>query len=112
MRLPVLFALFFLLLIPACGDDDGGEQPATPPYTAGGDGAGGYGAGGDAGGAGLDAQLQKQVDDAVARARELLLSAQQDDGLWGDPETGLPPNAGYTAMAVRALIASTPGTRV
>jgi squalene-hopene/tetraprenyl-beta-curcumene cyclase len=52
------------------------------------------------------------VDAALAKAREALLAVQEADGSFGDPDLGVPPNVGHTAMAVRALVAATPATAV
>jgi len=106
---PLVVGLVALALLAACGDEGKPEQPTTgytasgqPPYAAGPGGRSGA----------FDAKLQKAVDEAVAKGRANLVGAQQGDGAWGDPETNTPPNVGFTALAVTAVIASTPSTEV
>ncbi len=114
-RSPVAFtfslvALAALTLLGACGDDEGGA--ATIPYGQRPAVQTPYGAGAGKPGASFDADLAKSVDGALAKGRDLILSVQAENGGWGDPEIQVPPNVGYAAMAVTALIGATPSTEV
>ena len=110
-----LVALAALLTLGACGGDEG-DGATTPygsnPYAQTPYGQTTHGSGAGAKGGAFDADLRKRVDAALAKGRELLLSAQAENGGWGDPEIQVPPNVGYTAMAVAAVIGATPSTAV
>jgi hypothetical protein len=110
---PLLLALALAvpLILPACGGkEEGGSTQGNATETP---SAGGYAGGAGGSAAGLSADLQRRVDEAMAKGRALLVGAQDaDTGAFGDPEQGLPPNVGYTALATGALIAATPSSRV
>lgn len=113
-RSPIVFILPFLalgalLLFGACGGDEG--DSATTPYGTTPYAQTPYG-GGDGKPVAFDAELRGRVDAALAIGKERLLSAQAENGGWGDAEIKVPPNVGYTAMAVTALIGATPSTQV
>lgn len=106
-----LVALAALLTLGACGGDEGDGGANTPygttPYAQ-----TPYGAGAGGQGGAFDAELRGRVDAALAKGRELLLSQQAENGGWGDAEIKVPPNVGYTAMAITAVIGATPSTEV
>jgi squalene-hopene/tetraprenyl-beta-curcumene cyclase len=109
-----ILLLAALVLLPSCGDD-ADEPKGDTPYGA--DTPYGtqtpYGAGAGTGpGTGLSADLRKEVEAALAKGRALLLSMQEENGSWGDASIGWPADAGFTAMAVTAVISATPAMDV
>lgn len=53
------------------------------------------------------AGLATKAEQALAKARALLVSIQGEDGSFGDPEVRIPGSVGYTALATVALVEST-----
>ena len=92
LRSPTLLAALLIvpvlaLALPGCGDDAGKDRATTPYGTSGQPGAGyagGYAAGAGGAATGIPAELQKKVDAAIAKGRELLLSVQGEGGGFGD----------------------------
>lgn len=105
--LAVLLVLVSVLFLPSCGGDEGDTETGTTPYAT-----TPYATGEGGTGASPSADLQGRIDAALAGGRELLLSAQDESGGWGDPETGMAPSVGFTALAVGALVGATPSTAV
>jgi len=111
-RLPLLLALLLLgagaCLLLACGEDKKPTSAETVPAI------------GEAAGPvtpnhrehGLDDALTGEIAAASASGRAYLLGQQTDDGGFGDAEIKIPGNVSYTAMAVTALVATTPSTQV
>ncbi len=81
--------------------------PGTSPYAA-----SPYAEIHGAASSGLAQDLVKKAETAVGKGREALLKAQDPSGAFGDPTLKMPPNVGYTAMAVEAVIAATPQREV
>ena len=106
----VLTLALGLAFLPACGDDkagDGAGEKPTPPAAGGGEPAAVDATGG------FDAALEKEVADAIAKARTFLLSQQQDNGGFTDRAVEqMRENVSFTAMAVSALVAGTPSMNV
>ena len=118
LRTLPLFAVLAcaIALLPACGDDktttsggtsSGGSSEGTPAA------GGGTPAAAAATDHGLDDELRKAVDAAIAKGRAYLLTQQDAKGGFGDDTVEkMPASVPFTAMAVSALVAATPKTAV